>query len=384
MKMNGPYDYVPPSYWLEDTERGGAFGFATEVCPGPAVPPIESLKKMLPEEKLWPVDDTWLLHTGGQEFHNIDAFTTVLENRYWKPDGVEEYAKLSQLVTYEAQRAMFEAFARNKFRSTGVIQWMLNNAWPSLIWHLYDYYLRPGGGYYGTQRACEPLHVQYSYDDNSIWVVNDHRVPHRGLNVSTRVLDLGLNEVFSDLRTVVVGPSGKTMATTIPDLDDANGVYFVDLRMTDVSGIPVSRNFYWIPSRHDTMDHAKGIWINTPIARYADMGALRDLARAEVDVSVEFGDQSEKSIVTLKNSGNSLAFFVQARLGDDDGNDILPVCWDDNYISLLPGEARELKVWVPGRALLDGNSRVYVDGINVPARQVCLSEKKGKVRWKVG
>ena len=39
---------------------------------------------------------------------------------------------------------MFEAFARNKYTSTGVIQWMLNNAWPSMIWHLYDYYLRPG------------------------------------------------------------------------------------------------------------------------------------------------------------------------------------------------------------------------------------------------
>ena len=56
---------------------------------------------------------------------------------------------------------MFEAFGRNKYEATGVIQWMLNNAWPSMIWHLYDYYLRPGGGYYGTKVACEPLHVQY-------------------------------------------------------------------------------------------------------------------------------------------------------------------------------------------------------------------------------
>ena len=49
-------------------------------------------------------------------------------------------------MAYDGERAMFEAYARNKYDSTGVIQWMMNNAWPSLIWHLYDYYLRPGGG----------------------------------------------------------------------------------------------------------------------------------------------------------------------------------------------------------------------------------------------
>ncbi len=68
-------------------------------------------------------------------------------------------------MTYEGERAMFEAYGRNKYTSTGVVQWMLNNAWPSIIWHLYDWYLRPGGGYFGTKKACEPLHVQYSYDD---------------------------------------------------------------------------------------------------------------------------------------------------------------------------------------------------------------------------
>ena len=75
-------------------------------------------------------------------------------------------------MAYEGERAMFEAYGRNKYTATGVIQWMLNNAWPSLIWHLYDFYLRPGGGYFGTKKANEPLHVQYSYDDRSIAVVN--------------------------------------------------------------------------------------------------------------------------------------------------------------------------------------------------------------------
>src|SRR5205823_2592793 len=108
MKMEGPYEWVPPNYWLEDTARGGAFGFATEICPGPAVPPIESLRKMLPPDHLWPIDDVWNFHAGGQEFHNIRAFTAALNARYGEAQTVDEFAERSQLMTYEGERALFE------------------------------------------------------------------------------------------------------------------------------------------------------------------------------------------------------------------------------------------------------------------------------------
>src|SRR5262249_16686119 len=52
VKMRGPYEYVPPSYWLLDTKNGGAFGFDTEVSPGAAVPPVASLRQMLTPEHL--------------------------------------------------------------------------------------------------------------------------------------------------------------------------------------------------------------------------------------------------------------------------------------------------------------------------------------------
>src|SRR5260370_34368205 len=71
-------------------------------------------------------------------------------------------------MTYDGQRAMFEAYGRNKYTATGVIQWMLNNSWPSLIWHLYDYHLVPAGGYFGTKKSMELAHVQDCYHDNSV------------------------------------------------------------------------------------------------------------------------------------------------------------------------------------------------------------------------
>ena len=137
-------------------------------------------------------------------------------------------------MTYEGERAMFEAYARNKYTSTGVIQWMLNNAWPSMIWHLYDYYLRPGGGYFGTKKACEPVHVQYSYDDRSVVVVNgtDTRVPG---TLVARVLNVDGTEQFSREAAVDIGPDSATRMFTIPEIGGLSSTYFVDLRLASTT-----------------------------------------------------------------------------------------------------------------------------------------------------
>ncbi|HEV8248142.1 MAG TPA: hypothetical protein VGP93_20345, partial [Polyangiaceae bacterium] len=208
MKMAGPYDYVPPAYWLDDQQRGGAFGFATEISPGPAAPPIESLRAMLGEEHLWPPDDVWTLHAGGGPFKSLELFDTALCRRYGKPTGAADYARKAQLLTYEAERSMFEAFGQRKYRATGVIQWMLNNAWPSLIWHLWDWYLRPGGGYFGTKKACEPIHVQFGYDDRSVLVVSELGQPLKNLSVRARLLGLDARELWQGSADVDLAPDG--------------------------------------------------------------------------------------------------------------------------------------------------------------------------------
>ena len=111
VKMEGPYEWVPASYWLLDKEAGGAHGFATEISPGPAVPPLESLQRMIPKEHLWPIDEYWNYHAGGGQFKNIKVFTDALNSRYGAAKDVRDYALKSQLMTYEGQRAMFEAYA---------------------------------------------------------------------------------------------------------------------------------------------------------------------------------------------------------------------------------------------------------------------------------
>ncbi len=365
VKMRGPYDYVPPSYWLLDTKNGGAFGFATEVGPGAAVPPIESLRKMLPPDHRWPIDEVWRYHAGGDEFKDLSLFTGALEGRYGKATGAEDYARKAQALAYEGQRAMFEAFGRNKYVATGVIQWMLNNAWPSMIWHLYDWYLRPGGGYFGAKAACEPLHVQFSYDDRSIAVVNDTLQPRSGLTVAAKVFDLNLKELFAREAAVEVGADAVTRAFTLPaPSPDWSTTYFVRLVLRDAAGREVSRNFYWLSTEEDRLDWAKTEWYYTPTARHANLRALASLPPTTLEASFTPGESAAEGSgrVVVRNTGPALAFQVRLKLTDPAGEEILPVYWADNYFALLPGETREVTVSFPGQPA--GRPRVTAEAWN--------------------
>lgn len=380
VKMSGPYEYVAPSYWEEDALGanhpqncnpggcGGGYGFNMETSPGPAVPPIESLKMMLPKDHLWPIDDWWNFHAGGGAFKDIHVFSDALNARYGASSGVEEYATKSQLQAYEGIRAMFEAYSRNKYTSGGVIQWMLNNGWPSMIWHLYDYYLRPGGGYFGAKVAMQPLDPIYGYDDRSIWVVNSHYEDAKGLHLTTKVLNLDMTEKFSNESSVDLPSDGVVKVLTLPEIADLSPTYFVVAKITDASGKLVGSNFYWLSTKTETIDWAKSNWYTTPTLSYADFTSLSQLPKVKLSVSDHSEKRGEDEIthVTIENPTKNLAFFVRLKVDKGKGGEeILPVLWEDNYVTLLPGEKREVTATYRAGELGAATPHVEVSGWNV-------------------
>lgn len=357
VKMTGPYEYVPPVYWYADKEAGGAHGYNTETSPGPAIPTLESVKKFIPKEHLWPMDDVWNYHAGGERFTTVNVFTDGLTRRYGAPKSLEDYERKAQAMTYDGERAMFEAYGRNKYVSTGVIQWMLNNAWPSLIWHLYDYYLAPGGGYFGTKKAMEPLHVQYDYADHSVAIVNDTYEARPGMKVVAKVYNLEGKELASHEEKVNVPADASVKAFDLPKAERLTMTFFTKLQMFDPSGKLVSDNFYWLSAKEDTLDwkHRQDT-VYTPQAEFGDLSGLESLPTTVVSVE-RTGDEnhgnSAVAVITVKNPNNSVAFMTHLRLVDSNGNDIVPVFWSENYFTLLPHE--EIEVWADyDTAGLDG------------------------------
>jgi exo-1,4-beta-D-glucosaminidase len=379
VKMSGPYEYVAPAYWSEDSLGashpqscnqggcGGGYGFNMETSPGPAVPPLESIKSMLPKEHWWPIDDWWNFHAGGGAFKDIHVFTDALNARYGPTNNLEDYATKSQMQAYEGIRAMYEAYSRNKYTSGGVIQWMLNNAWPSMIWHLYDFYLRPGGGYFGAKIAMQALAPVYGYDDRSIYVVNSRYQDLKALRVSTKVLNLDASEKFSNDSTVDVPADGVVKVFTLPDISDLSSTYFVRLRIEDAHGNPAGSNFYWLSTKRETIDWAKSNWYTTPTLSYADFTALWQLPKVKLTISDRSEKKGEDEVthVTLENPSKNLAFFVRLKVDQGKGGEeILPVLWEDNYVSLLPGEKREITARYRASALGTRKPYVEVSGSN--------------------
>jgi exo-1,4-beta-D-glucosaminidase len=380
VKMSGPYQYVAPAYWMEDSINanhpqpcnqggcGGGYGFNTETSPGPAVPPIESIEAMLPKEHWWPIDEWWGFHAGGGSFKSLDVFTDALDARYGKATNLADYTMKSQAQVYEGIRAMYEAYSRNKYTSGGVIQWMLNNAWPSMIWHLYDWYLRPGGGYFGAKTALQPLDPVYGYDDNTIYVVNSRYDAATGIRVSTKVLNLDMSEKFTNESTVDVAEDGVVKVVSLPDISGLSPTYFVVLKISDANGKQLGANFYWLSTKQETLDWAKSNWNMTPTLTYADFTALSELPKVHLAVTEHSQRQGENEVthVTLENPSKNLAFFVRLKVDKGKGGaEILPVLWEDNYVSLLPGEKRELTATYRATELATAAPVVEVSGFNV-------------------
>jgi exo-1,4-beta-D-glucosaminidase len=361
VKMSGPYDYVAPSYWYVDRQHGGAFGFNTETSPGPAIPSLASRQKFLPDPDAWPPSAAWNYHDGSGGFATLKVFDEAMEAVYAKPHSAAEY-----------ERAMFEAYSKNKYTSTGVVQWMLNNAWPSMIWHLYDYYLDAGAGYFGTKKACEPLHIQYSYDDLSVVVVNSTYEPVAGLDASVHVHNLAWKELYTSEAALNAGADSAQRVFSIPEslYEGADKIFFIDLTLSDASGSVLSRNFYWVPGTLTTFDWPKTEYTHTPALRQEDMTALANLPPAKVTAHAEIENTSRgrELRLHLDNGSGVLAFQISASIRTSSGGLIAPVLWSDNWIELVPGESRTLTALLPDSAPSD--TIVQIGGWNIASETI--------------
>ncbi|MCK9641604.1 MAG: hypothetical protein M0R39_17005 [Prolixibacteraceae bacterium] len=372
MKMNGPYEYVPPVYWYEDKKTGGAFGFNSETGPGPQIPPLWCIKQMMPKEKLWPpLNDHWDWHSGRKDFGSMKVYLTAMNKRYGEPKNLEELALKSQLMNYEAIRPMFEAFVVNKPVSTGVVQWMLNSPWPEFYWQLYDYSLMPTGALYGTKKACAPLNLIYNYFDKKIYVSNDGVGAMANFDAVISLYNIHSEKLF-EKSVKVSTPENKTeLVSELPAIVGDHEVYFLDLKLKKPTGEVVADNFYWLATQTDQMAWDKYLWFYTPQKAYADFTKINTMLPVKPEVSkVSTTDGEEGTItLTLKNPTKAISFFTEIVLEKKAaGAPVLPQFLSDNYISLLPGETKTVVIKYHLKDLAGDQPVVKIQGINLPGK----------------
>jgi exo-1,4-beta-D-glucosaminidase len=381
MKMDGPYSWVPPAYWYAD-KLGGAFGFDSEVSAGASIPLLDDLTRMLsPQEleALWKYPQARQFHASAawSVFATIEPFDTALAKRYGPPKSLEDYVAKSQLDNYDNVRAEFEAFNAHMDAakpSTGVIYWMLNNAWPSLHWHLYDYFLNPAGAYFGAKIANEPVHIQYSYDTRAITLVNHTLTREQGLKALIRVRNLDGSMAFERrVQHIDLAGNAARQLAMLPALNGLSRVYFIELELASAVGKSISRNVYWLSTQTDELDWAKSTWYLTPVTQYADLTPLQSLPAATTTVRATMRHEGAEDIatvtLTVPLSSKAVALFQHVSIKRSAGGEpMLPILWGDNDVTLWPGESLTLTAHfaTPGAA----TPVVEVSGWNVPTMSV--------------
>ncbi|MEU1462978.1 sugar-binding domain-containing protein [Streptomyces sp. NPDC005727] len=382
MKMTGPYDWVPPGYWYAKRE-GGATGFNSETSAGPDIPTLDTLRRMMTPAEL----DTLWKDPGARQYHRspssvfgtLKIYDAALTGRYGAPKDLSDYVRKAQLAQYENVRAQYEAYARNatdaEKPATGVVYWMFNSGWTSLHWQLTDRYLDQGGAYFGAKKANEPLHIQYSYDDRSVVVVNGRHGPAGRLTARATLFDPDGTQRYD--RSVgelsVDGDGARRTALTLPaSVSGLPSAYLLRLTLTGEDGREVSRNVYWLSTAQDTLDWAHTDWYYTPTSRYADLKGLAAMAQAPVDATATTTSSGGTSTttVTLRHAGGGRtpSLFTDVHLVDDRGRPVLPVRWSDNEAGLWPGESVTLTATYRTADLHGSAPHVRVSGWNTPER----------------
>ncbi|HEU5416817.1 MAG TPA: hypothetical protein VFV41_03920 [Streptosporangiaceae bacterium] len=423
-EKEGPYDWVPPSYWYDTTHSsnngndndssltnvGGSFGFDSEQGSGDTVPTMDSIQRFLSpadQAALWQQPDAHQYHlnyesTAGQHtgysFGTLNNLDAAVAARYGQWSSLPQYVQEAQVQNYESTRAQFEAYIDhwNNYPtpSTGTDYWQLNKGWPTMLWDLYNYDYDTAGAYFGAKKANEDLHVLYALDTGDVTIDNLSGASQAGLSVQARVYDTsgqvldsqtasGLSLTSQGVSNGILTP--KVPATTTPPTPART--YFVELVLRQ-HGSVVDRNVYWLSTQQDVID-----WDSTegnpqanngsPLSQYADLTALQQLPSEPVQVSAASqsaadGKVSTSVTITNPSSNKSVAFFLRAdvRRGSASGavssgtgaagdSQVLPITWTDNDVTLWPGQSQTLTATYRGSLLNGATPVVSVEGWNV-------------------
>jgi beta-galactosidase/beta-glucuronidase len=345
----GPYGLMPLKYYF----RNRATPKLHSEMGMPDLMSYESFKLTMPDSAISPQSRLWGVHDFTlQGAQNGNSFNRTMEQAFGKVDDAKKWLSLAAWTEYQGYRAMFEAQSKNRM---GLLLWMTHPSWPSLAWQSYDYYFEPTGAYFGGKKASEPLHIQWNPLTDSVEVVNYSKSGGSGMTAKLQVY--GLDGAVKLSKQSPVNCAEDSTATVMPVTlpEGLNGPYFVRLQLTKGDTV-FSTNEY---CRGMNPDSSGG------------MGDLQAITKLQV-TSLAAQNQSVKEgdhwIITtqLANKTATPAFNVRLKVtGGTSGQRILPVIYNDNYFTLLPGESRTFQMRVTDADTRGEKPDVVVEGYNV-------------------
>ena len=343
---HGPYRTQFPAFYFKEratTKLHSELGM-------PNVVTYDSLKQMMRPEELWPIGEAWGIHdftaTGAQ---GAAAWKDEIEKSYGGAKDAREFVELSQFIDYDGYRAMFEAQGTHRM---GLLLWMTHSCWPSFVWQTYDYYFDQSGGYFGSKKGSEPLHIQWNQATDNVEVVNYSGGNATGLTAQAEILNMDGSKQWEKSAAVDSAEDSVQSPIKLEYSAGLSPVHFIRLKLLR-GGEVVSENFY-LRGREEN-----------------NFTAIRGLLKVQVTAETKVERAGSRWVLTteLQNTGRAPALMVRAKaVREKSGDRILPAIHSDNYVALMPGERRTIRTELDNADTRGERPRIAVEGFNIEDR----------------
>ena len=339
-----PYKQVNPMQHYENTasERGSRVdGFNPEYG-APTIPTVETLREVMDEKDLWPINkEVWDYHDGGG-FHLMSTMYTDLTNNYGASSSIEEFATKGQFVGAMNSKSIWEVWNYNKLGygdryASGLLFWYHNCPISQVCARMWDYSLEPTASLYHTQNALEPLHAQFDYLKNTVSVCNDYYQAFKNYKVTAEVYDLNSKKVWNKSQVIDIPEDGVVNDVfTIDFPQNITQVHFIKLRLYNEKGKEVANTFYW--RSNDKYEGRKTLTGPTS-SGFEDLSKLKQV---QLKTTYKAYQEADRHFIKaeIKNTSSTIAFFTQLQLLDQNKKPVRPSFYTDNFFSLLPGESQ--------------------------------------------
>lgn len=340
----GPYAVQDREWYFENTfptihsERGM-----------PNIPAYESLARMLPPENHWPVDDVWGIHDFTMEGAQHGKKFLEEMNRYGTYNDLKSFSRVAQMVNYIGHKGIFEPVYTNN--SNGMLMWMSQSSWPSMVWQTYDYYYDTNAGYFAVKQANQPVNLIYNPSTQDFVLTNNTTEDKDGLNIVIRLFDLNGKLLKESVFVKSAVADSRSIISKL-ELKELSGLIFIKSGIYEKGRI-IADNFTWIDA-----DGKK------------DYTKLSEIPQAKLKGNSGPADNGYYKI-TVTNEGDSPALLIRIKAIDTQSQgQILPVYFSDNYFSLMPGESKEISIELHNKAIGQEDVSFRIEGWNISGQNL--------------
>ena len=338
----------------------------------PNVMTIESMKMAFGEENLEPVSTLatpnpmyglhdYALGGNGPSAQQTETFNQMIAKMFGQPKNAEEFAEWAQWVNYNGYRAMFEGRSEHR---RGLLLWMSHPAWPSMVWQTYDYYLNPTGGYFGSKKACEPIHIQWNPVRDDIEVVNYYAGDFAGVTGTAQLISQDGKVVWEKQASFDVKNDETVALFLLEEPAELSSTYFIKLTLKQGDKL-LSENFY-----------VRG-------KEAGNYQSLLDLPYIQLANNIKVVREGDEWILDgeVKNESDTPAMMIRLAVkGDKTACMMAPVLYSDNYFSLMPGESKQIHISLAHADTQGEQPTLEITGFNVSSDKAKIGKSRKSLR----